>query len=147
MFGNHADAALDLAAALRRLGGQDIREGVLASQLLSLGRHRPVQGFDGIGDMVIRVHAYRGEADRALALLADAVDGGFRGIYGSRGELPRQYDPLLTDPRFLALKARIDQDLAAMGARARQWIADGTDLMGPAPTQLAPLVTASPVSP
>lgn len=135
----NAETALTLAMALRRLGAQESRESVLAGQVLTLGRNRPVLGFDGIGDRDIRVHAYRGESERALDLLEAAVEEGFRDLYPHWGGLHPAYEPLAGAPRFLALKARIDEDLAAMRERARTWIREGVDLMGPPPKKLASL--------
>ncbi len=135
----NAEVALALAMALRDLGNAEGRETVLAGQVLALGRNRPVLGFDGIGDRNIRVHAYRGETQRALDLLEAAVDEGFRGLYSDWGRMNRAYLPLADEPRFQAIRARIDEDLAAMRERARTWIRDGVDLMGPPPLELATL--------
>jgi TolB-like protein len=131
--------ALMLAASLRRLGGHDVREGVLASAILATARNRPVMGFDGIGDRAIRVHAYRGESAAAVALLQDAYDQGFRRIYTEIGRLPRAYEALNGDPGFLAILDRLDADIAGMRDSVRGWIRDGVDFVGPPPEELAGL--------
>jgi len=136
----NAEHALILATALQRLGGQEVREGVLAGMILATTRNRPFLGYvDGVFDLPIRVHAYRGEIEQALELLQSAYDEGFRDIYQDWGKLPAEYEPLIGHPGFERLLARIDEDLATMRANVSAWIEDGTDLMSEASTELVKL--------
>jgi TolB-like protein len=133
----NAEAAQLLATALRQLGGQEVREGVLASAILATTRNRSVTGFDGIGDRAVRVQAYRGETERAVALLQEAYAHGFRKIYNSFGRLPREYEAIADDPDFQAVLDRFDADIDRMRANVRGWIRDGVDFVGSPPEELA----------
>jgi tetratricopeptide (TPR) repeat protein len=113
------EAAIDLAYLLLHTG-----EGPRAEQLLdqsqaaiALGRYSTSEGFSLLEP---RIHALRGDTEKALAALRQAVDQGWRWFSWYFLE----YDPALAslhdEPDFQALKQEIKLDLATQRTRLQE---------------------------
>ncbi len=121
-----------LASAADEIGRRDEARRYLES---AAARVREIEEFGSMGYpryafSRATYYAARGDDGRALALLEDAVDQGYRGY----GQL-RAYSALhkyKDEPRFKELLARIDADIAKQRARAIEngWIYPAPEVRG-----------------
>lgn len=117
--------ALELAYALYQLG-DTARADVLFGRLLDLVEDELRLGYDGrrhtISKIVdVCVFATRGETDKALAAMREAVDQGWRGLYDTwTGNIPPMLASLEGNPEFDAMVAQINADLVVQRERIAQ---------------------------
>jgi len=115
------------AFVLQRLGDRQRAERVLDAYLKYIA-DRPRLGLKGFGIADVEALALLGRRDEALKRLREAVDAGWRTTWPRHGWHLAE-DPYLTglrdDPRFRAIVAEVDADIARMRERAMQAEASG----------------------
>ena len=94
------------------------------SRFIQRTHRRGWNGF-GIGDVML--YSMRGEKDKALALLREAIDMGWReqsgyGLFGNK-----ILDSLRAEPAFIAMEKEIEDDMAAQLERLRSVELAGED--------------------
>jgi len=113
---SNVDAAVSLASILQVTGDRE-----RAIQLLD-GSERAIRritrlGVLGYGITDVRIHALRGDKDRALTALREAEEAGWR---GPLWRFYRDFDPALAsirnEPEFKAVFADIERDMARQRA-------------------------------
>jgi hypothetical protein len=114
--GANADAALDLALVLK-LTGENERANELLLGIEKFIAPMPRMNVDGFGVADVQMHALRGDDEKALAALGEAVEAGWRGDW----RYYRDFDPALAGIRdtagFKALFRKVDADISAQRAR------------------------------
>jgi tetratricopeptide (TPR) repeat protein len=130
--GNY-EAAVDLALILDRIGGSE-RSELLRDRSLELLRSISRLGQSGYGVTDVKIHAQRGEKQKALSALRQAIDAGWR--VGWWWELDKPEIELLHDePEFQAMVAEIEADMAAQLAHVREMERNGE--LEPVPERVA----------
>jgi len=117
-------AAMVFASILNANGEMQRRDVLLLAleeQISTMHRTRGV----GYGILDVYIHAMRGDRDRAIASLREAIDTGWRG--GTWGWYVLRQDwklaSLRQDPEFLALANELEADINAQ----RQWYEENKD--------------------
>ena len=110
--------AITLACALNELEGNDVRVGILTSQIINLVRGRSAIGFDGVKTAPAQVYACQNNHSLAIDSFETAYEEGLRDIYRYYGQLPYPLERLRGDERFDQLLAAINKDLDEMRDRA-----------------------------
>jgi hypothetical protein len=77
-------------------------------------------GSYGYGIVDVLIHALRGDKEKALTALRQAVDQGWRIYWWITLEHDPILQPLHADPRFQAMKEEIEADMAEQLARVRE---------------------------
>jgi tetratricopeptide (TPR) repeat protein len=119
------EAAVELANLLLQTGEQSQAAHLLdrSQAAIALGPYSTLEGFS---ILEARIHALRGDSERALAALRQAVDQGWR--WNSWYFL--EHDPVLAslhdEPEFQALKQEVKHDLATQRARLQDSEASGS---------------------
>ncbi len=73
----------------------------------------------------VLIYAIRGQHDKAITTLRQAVDEGWRGFWWFYLELDAALDPLRDDPEFQSIVEEIRSDMAAQRRQLDQMRADG----------------------
>jgi len=111
--------ALQLAYALQ-MEGDTARAAVLFGRILDSIEGRRRIGFENTGVIDACVYASLGETDKAIAAMREAVEAGWRGLYGGMlNQPPVMLDSLIGNPEYDVLVAEIDADLAAQLVRTK----------------------------
>ena len=117
-------AAIDVALILSNLGEQERADRLLESSLQHIQQF-PRLGFRGYGIDDVRIYAVRGDKEKALSILQQAIDEGWRSFW----RIDLQYDPTLEplhdEPGFQAMVAEIEGDMAEQLARVREMERNG----------------------
>jgi TolB-like protein len=117
-------AAIDLAGILSRTGERE-----RADRLLDLGLEqiakRPRLGLFGYGIADVQIYALRGERQKALSALRQAIDEGWRRDWWYWLEKKPDLEPLHGDPEYQAMVEEIRADMAAQLERVREMEAHG----------------------
>lgn len=116
--------AINLSLAREQTGEADCAERMLEGALSVLSR-MPRFGSMGYGIADVEVEARLGRIDGALAALREAIDSGWRANWWLKGERSPHLAALRDEPRFRAMMAEVEADVAAQLARLRQMEQDG----------------------
>jgi tetratricopeptide (TPR) repeat protein len=118
------EAAIDLALVLSKTGEQE-RADLLLHRSLQYIQQIPRLGGSGYRIADVQIYALRGEKQKALSALRQAIDEGWRDLWW----YSLKYDPTLEslhdEPEFQAMVAEIEADMAAQLARVREMERDG----------------------
>jgi adenylate cyclase len=127
-------AAIDLALILSRTGEQEQADLLLERSLPQIQR-RPRLGSRGYEIADVQVYALRGEKQKALSALRQAINDGWRAGWWwwlSKPDLESLHD----EPEFQAMVAEIEADMAEQLARVREMERNGE--LEPIPEVSAP---------
>jgi tetratricopeptide (TPR) repeat protein len=120
--GNY-NAAIGLALVLIRTGEQE-RANLLLDRSLDYIQTIPRLGF-GYGIADVQIHALRGEKQKALSALREAIDEGWRFLWWPVLKLDPGLESLHDEPEFQAMVAEIEADMAEQLARVREMERNG----------------------
>jgi tetratricopeptide (TPR) repeat protein len=117
-------AAIDLALVLSKTGEQE-RADLLLDRSLQHIQTLPRLGIRGywISDAI--VHALRGEKQKALSALRQAIDEGWRGMWWYYLQHDPNLESLHDEPEYQAMIEEIEADMAAQLARVREMESNG----------------------
>jgi tetratricopeptide (TPR) repeat protein len=122
--GRRFRAAIGLAFVLYQTGEQE-RADLLLNRTLQQIETLPRLSVFGYGIAAVQIHALRGETQKALSALRQAIDEGWRAFWWYW----LKYDPILEslhdEPEFQAIVAEIEADMAAQLARVREMERNG----------------------
>jgi TolB-like protein len=110
--------AVDLALVLDRVGDREQSE-LLRERGLEEIRSVPRIGIRGSYILDGLIHAQRGEKQKALSVLRQAIDAGWRGAWWWLLKKP-EMEFLQDDPEYQAMVAEIEADMAAQLERVRK---------------------------
>jgi TolB-like protein/Flp pilus assembly protein TadD len=111
-------AAVDLALILSRTGEQE-RADLLLDRSLQQIQGMPRLGEAGYWIADVQIYALRGEKQKALSSLRQAIDEGWRSIWWYELKLKPDLELLHDEPEYQAMIAEIEADMAAQLARVR----------------------------
>ena len=117
-------AAINLALILSNTGEQD-RADLLLNRSLQYIDTAPRLGPDGYGIADVKIYALRGEKQKALATLRQAIDEGWRTLWWYFLKHDPTLESLHDEPEFQAMIAEIEADMAAQLARVREMERNG----------------------
>jgi tetratricopeptide (TPR) repeat protein len=112
-------AAIGLALALSRAGEQQQADLLLDRSLEQIQTIPRLSSF-GYGLADVRIHAIRGDRQKALSALRQAVDAGWRGQWWYHLERDLSLEPLHDEPEYQAMVAELKADMAAQLERVRE---------------------------
>jgi tetratricopeptide (TPR) repeat protein len=116
--------AIDLASVFYKTGERD-----RANLLLKLSSQQievlTRLGWDGYGIADVQIHALRGEKQKALSALRQAIDEGWRGLWWYLLKHDPNLESLHDEPEFQAMIEEIEADMAAQLARVREMERNG----------------------
>jgi TolB-like protein/DNA-binding winged helix-turn-helix (wHTH) protein/Tfp pilus assembly protein PilF len=121
--GNYG-AAVDLALILDRTRDSE-RSELLRERSLELLRSISRLGQIGYAVTDVKIHAQRGEKQKALSALRQAIDAGWRVGWWWELKLKPDLEPLYDEPEFQAMVAEIEADMATQLARVREMERNG----------------------
>ena len=122
--GSNYRAAIGLALVLSNTNEQE-RADMLLDRCLEFIRTIPRLGFRGYRISDVQIHAQRGEQEKALAALRQAIDQGWRTYWWYYLEHDLSLESLHDEPEYQAMVAEIDADMATQLARVRAMEASG----------------------
>ena len=116
------DNRVTMAAHALLVTGNKQRANYLFDQVLDYysGMNRTGAG-ETSGTRDVFIHAMRGDKQKAIVALREAIDAGWRGFW-FRLRYPL-FDPLLEEPEWIELMTRLEADIA----RQRQWFENHKD--------------------
>jgi len=116
--GNH-QAGIDLALILKRSGEQE-RADLLLNRILTNIQSTQRLGWEGYGVRDVQIYALRGQKRKALSVLRQAIDAGWRTLWWYYLKRDPNLESLHAEPEFQAMVAEIEADMAAQLARVRE---------------------------
>jgi len=116
--------AIEVANILAKIGKRERADNLLNEALLAIGA-RPRLGYRGFGIRDVEIQALLGDKDKALTTLATAVEEGWRFSWWINTEANGNLASLHDDPRYQAIVADIQSQMAKQLARVREWEANG----------------------
>jgi tetratricopeptide (TPR) repeat protein len=122
--GSNWRAAIALALVLAKTGEQEHADLLLNRSLEYIQRH-PRLGWLGYGIADVQIYALQGKKQKALAALRQAIDEGWRSIWGYYLKNDLNLESLHDEPEFQAMVAEIEADMAAQLARVREMERNG----------------------
>ncbi len=122
--------AVDLALVVLKTGKQQ-RAKKLLDRSFAVINTLPRLGLFGYGVLDAKIYALRGEKEKALAALREAIDGGWRRHWWYYLEHDKNLDSIRDEPEFQAMVEEIEADMAEQLARVRDWEANGELLPTP----------------
>ena len=114
-------SALTFAAILHANGETERRDILLLAMEERIATMHRTRGY-GYGTSDVYVHAMRGDRDRAIAGLREAIDTGWRSSWW-RLRNDRKLGSLHQDPEFIALLTELEADIL----KQRQWYEENKD--------------------
>jgi len=116
--------AIEIANILAKTGKRELAD-TLLNKALVLIEDRPRLGYDGFGISDAEIYALMGDKERALDAFATAVEAGWRIGWWVRTELNDNLAILHDDPRYQAIVAGIQSQMAEQLASVRAMEAQG----------------------
>jgi TolB-like protein/Tfp pilus assembly protein PilF len=116
--------AIEIANILAKVGERDRAEDLLNKALLAIGS-RPRLGYAGFGISDVEIYALLGDKEKSLSTFATAVEKGWRASWWINTIANDNLASLHNDPRFQAIVADIQSQMAKQLARVREWEANG----------------------
>jgi len=112
-------AAIDLALIFFRTGERERAERLLERSPEQIAK-RPRLGFFGSGIADVQLYALRGERQKALSALRQAIDEGWRRDWWYWLQKKPDLEPLRDAPEFQAMLAEIRAEMTAQLERVRE---------------------------
>jgi tetratricopeptide (TPR) repeat protein len=116
--------AIRLALVLLKTGEQE-QEDLLLDRSFQQIQTFPRLGLFGYWISDVRIHALRGDEQKALAALRQAIDEGWRTFWWYFLKQDPTLESLHNEPEFQAMVAEIEADMAAQLARVREMERNG----------------------
>ena len=116
-------AAIDLALTLSKLGEHERANRLLESSLQYI-QQIPRLGF-GYGIADVQIYALRGDRQKALSALRQAIDEGWRNLWWYSLKQDQKLESLHDVPEYQAMVTEIEADMAAQLARVREMERNG----------------------
>jgi tetratricopeptide (TPR) repeat protein len=126
-------AGLDLALVLFRTGERERAERLLERSVEPI-QERPRLGYFGSGIADVQLYVLRGERQKALSALRQAIDAGWRREWWYQLQHKPDLEPLHGDPEYRAMLEEIRGDMAAQLERVREMEARGELALAAQPT-------------
>ncbi len=117
-------AAIDLALVLFKTGEQQ-RADLLLNRRLQHIQTLPRLGWHGYGIADVKIHALRGDKEKALSALREAIDDGWRLRWWYYLKHDPNLESLHDEPEYQAMVAEIEADMADQLARVREMERNG----------------------
>ena len=117
-------AATDLAYYLQATGDK-ARANWLWDHSLDYMRTIPRLGLSGYQILDVRIHAMRGNPEKALAALREAVDAGWNVAWEKILKQDPPFAKLRSEPEYQAIVAQLEADMASQLQRVRAMEANG----------------------
>jgi hypothetical protein len=117
-------AAIDLALVLSKTGEQERADLFLDRSLQHI---QTIQRLGGGGHWIadVQIYALKGEKQKALAALRQAINEGWRATWWYYLKHDPNLESLHDEPEFQAMVAEIEADMAAQLARVREMERNG----------------------
>jgi len=112
-------AAIDLAFVFSKAGNQQRADRLLDRSLEQI-QTMPRLGYFGFGIDDVRIHAIRGEREKALLALRQALDEGWRANWWYYLKHDMSLELLHDEPEFQAMVSEIEADMAAQLERLHE---------------------------
>jgi TolB-like protein/Tfp pilus assembly protein PilF len=116
--------AISLASVLSKTGEQE-RADLLLDRSFQFVQTYPRMGRGGYGISDVEIYALRGEKQKALSALRQAIDEGWRAGWWYPLKLDPTLESLHGEPEFQAMMEEIEADMAAQLARVREMERNG----------------------
>jgi len=124
-------AAIDLAYVLQ-LSGEQERADLLLEHSLAYIRSRISRlGFNGYDIADFQIYAIRGEKQRALTTLREAIDEGWRFRWWYNLEHNPNLESIRKEPEFQAMLIEIKADMAVQLTRVKEMEKEGDVCVNP----------------
>ncbi len=118
-------AAIDLALISSKLGEQKRADWLLESSLHYLQRIPRLSDYWGYGIADVKIYALRGDKQKALSALRQAIDEGWRSYWWYFLKHDPTLESLHDEPEYQAMVAEIEADMAVQLARVREMERNG----------------------
>jgi len=122
--GSNWEAAIDLAPVLSKTGEQEHAD-LLLNRSFQHIQTLPRQGRFGYWIADVRIYALRGDKQKALSALRQAIDEGWRIPWRYFLKHDSALESLHDEPEYQAMVAEIEADMAAQLARVREMERNG----------------------
>ncbi len=116
--------AINLALVLSKTGEQEHAD-LLLNRSLEYIQAMPRLGNHGYWFADAQIYALRGDKQKALSALRQAIDEGFRFLWWNFLKQDLSLESLHDEPEFQAMVAEIEADMAAQLARVREMERNG----------------------
>ena len=116
--------AIDLASVFLKTGEQD-RANRLLDRSFQQIQTLPRLGFEGYGIADVQIYALRGDKQKALLRLRQAIDEGWRSLWWYLLQHDPNLESLHDEPEYQAMVAEIEADMATQLARVREMERNG----------------------
>ena len=119
-------AAIDLALILSKTGEQERADRLLESSLQYIQRIPRLGDYgSGYGIADVQIYTLQGDKQKALSVLRQAVDEGWRDSWWYFLKFDPILESLHDEPEFQAMVAEIEADMAEQLARVREMERNG----------------------
>jgi TolB-like protein/predicted Zn-dependent protease len=116
--------AIQIANVLGKVGERESANNLLNKALLAVGS-TPRLGYHGFGISDVEIYALLGDKEKALGTFATAVEAGWRSSWWINTETNDNLALLHDDPRYQAIVADIQSQMAEQLAQVKEWEANG----------------------
>ena len=116
--------AIEVANVLVNVGKRERADNLLNKALLAIG-NKPRLGYRGFGINDVEIYALLGDKEKALATFATAVEEGWRFNWRINTAANDNLASLHDDPRYQAIIADIQLQMASQLAQVQDWEANG----------------------
>ena len=116
--------AINVARVLAEVGERERADNLLNKALLAIGS-TPRLGYGGFGISDVEIYALLGDKEKALDTFVTTVEAGWRSSWWIKTEMNDNLASLHDDPRYQAIVADIQSQMAEQLARVREWEANG----------------------
>ena len=124
VIGTNWRMAIEVANILGKVGERERADRLLHKVLLVIGS-APRLGYNGFGIGDVEVYALLGDKEKALSMLATAVQVGWRSQWWINTEKNNNLASLHDEPRYQAIIGDIQSQMAEQLAQVRRWQASG----------------------